>query len=62
MRFPLIAGTVVAGAAVAVLLAAGEAPAAQWTASVYALVVAVVRSGSMVKALRSGRWGIDLLA
>jgi heavy metal translocating P-type ATPase len=62
MRFPLIAGTVVAGAAVAVLLAAGQAPAAQWTASVYALVVAVVRSGSMVKALRSGRWGIDLLA
>ncbi|HCN22641.1 MAG TPA: heavy metal translocating P-type ATPase, partial [Arthrobacter bacterium] len=62
MRFQLIAGTVVAGAAVAALLAAGQAPAAQWTASVYALIVAVVRLRSMVKALRSGRWGIDLLA
>ncbi|MCO4250151.1 SDR family NAD(P)-dependent oxidoreductase [Pseudarthrobacter sp. MDT3-9] len=44
------------------LLALGEDPAARWTASAYAIVVAIIRSGSMVKALRSGRWGIDLLA
>ncbi|MBE4720035.1 heavy metal translocating P-type ATPase [Pseudarthrobacter sp. AB1] len=62
IRFPLVAGTVVAGAAVAVLLATGQASAAQWTTSGYALLVAIFRSGSMVKALRSGRWGIDLLA
>ena len=61
-RFPLVAGTVVAGMVVAGLLAAGQHPAAQWTASAYALVVASSRTVSMVRALRSGRWGIDLLA
>ncbi|WP_308292618.1 hypothetical protein [Pseudarthrobacter cellobiosi] len=62
IRFPLVAGTVVAGAAVAVLLAAGQESAAQWMTSAYALLLAIFRSGSMVKALRNGRWGIDLLA
>ena len=62
MRFPLVAGTVVAGAVVAVLLAAGEDSAAQWSASVFALLVAAGRTVSMMRALRSGRWGIDLLA
>jgi heavy metal translocating P-type ATPase len=62
IRFPLVAGTVVVGAAAAVLLATGQESAAHWTASAYALLVAIFRSGSMVKALRNGRWGIDLLA
>jgi cation transport ATPase len=61
-RFPLVAATIGAGAVVAVLLATGEEPAARWTASAYALLVALIRSVSMVKALLGGRWGIDLLA
>jgi len=62
IRFPLVVGTVVVGAAAAVLLATGQESAAHWTASAYALLVAIFRSTSMVKALRNGRWGIDLLA
>lgn len=61
-RFPLVAATVGAGAMATVLLAMGEEPAARWTASAYALVVAAIRSVSMFKALLGGRWGIDLLA
>ena len=61
-RFQLVAATVAAGIVVTVLLGLGEEPAARWTASTYAMVVAVVRSGSMLKALLRGRWGIDLLA
>ncbi|MEO8283347.1 MAG: heavy metal translocating P-type ATPase, partial [Pseudarthrobacter sp.] len=62
VRFPVVAATVGIGAAVTVLLALGEDPAARWTASGYALLIAVIRSGSMLKALLGGRWGIDLLA
>lgn len=62
VRFPLVAATVAAGMIVAVLLATGQASAAQWTASAYALLVALFRSGYMVKSLLRGRWGIDLLA
>ncbi|MGM9470626.1 heavy metal translocating P-type ATPase [Pseudarthrobacter sp. YS3] len=61
-RFPLVAATVAAGLVVAVFLAASQESAAQWFASGYALLVAVYRSGSMVKSLLRGRWGIDLLA
>jgi ABC-type arginine/histidine transport system permease subunit len=53
-RFQLVAATVAAGIVVTVLLGLGEELAARWTASTYAMVVAVVRSGSMLKALR--RW------
>ncbi|HET7139130.1 MAG TPA: heavy metal translocating P-type ATPase [Arthrobacter sp.] len=62
IRFPLVAGAVAAGMAVALLLAGGQSSAAQWTASIFALLVAVVRTGSMLRELRNGRWGIDLLA
>lgn len=62
VRFPVVAATVGVGAVVSVLLAVGEDPAARWTASAYAVLIAVIRSGSMFKALLGGRWGIDLLA
>ncbi|QDG67749.1 heavy metal translocating P-type ATPase [Pseudarthrobacter sp. NIBRBAC000502772] len=62
VRFPLVAATLAVGLLVAVLLSAVQSPAAQWTASAYALLVAMARSGSMVKSLLKGRWGIDLLA
>ncbi|WP_308470680.1 hypothetical protein [Arthrobacter sp. 4R501] len=62
VRFPLVAATLAVRLLVAVLLSAVQAPAAQRTASAYALLVAMARSGSMVKSLLKGRWGIDLLA
>jgi heavy metal translocating P-type ATPase len=62
VRFPVVAATVGIGAVVTVLLALGEDPAARWTASAYAVLIAVIRSGSMLRALLGGRWGIDLLA
>ncbi len=62
VRFPLVAATVAVGGAVGVLVAAGAEPPARWTASAYAVAVAALRAGSMIKALLHGRWGIDLLA
>jgi heavy metal translocating P-type ATPase len=61
-RFPLVAATVAAGMVVTMLLVLGEEPPARWTASAYAVLVDIIRSGSMLKALLRGRWGIDLLA
>ncbi|HEY9357385.1 MAG TPA: heavy metal translocating P-type ATPase, partial [Arthrobacter sp.] len=62
VRFPLVAATAAVGLMVALLLAVGQPQAAQWSASVYALLVAAFRSVSMVRSLLKGRWGIDLLA
>ena len=61
-RFPLVAGTVLAMLAVGALLLNGNGAAAQGTATIYALSVALYRAGTMVKGLFHGRWGIDLLA
>lgn len=61
-RYPLVTGTVVALAAVAVLLTSGQPAIAQLAASGYALAVAAYLSIGMVRRLRSGHWGIDILA
>ncbi|WP_284981690.1 heavy metal translocating P-type ATPase [Arthrobacter sp. efr-133-TYG-118] len=62
LRFPLVAATLLIGGCVGVLLGAGQGPAAQGTASIYALAVAAYRAVSMLRDLFRGRWGIDLLA
>lgn len=62
LRFPLVASTLLAGACVGVLLGLGQMPAAQATATIYALAVAANRTVSMIRDLFRGRWGIDLLA
>ncbi|MGM7778795.1 heavy metal translocating P-type ATPase [Arthrobacter sp. KNU-44] len=62
LRFPLVASTLLAGACVGVLLGLGLMPAAQATATIYALAVAAYRALSMLRDLFRGRWGIDLLA
>ena len=62
VRFPLVACTVLAMLGVAALAISGNNAAAQGTATIYALSVALYRAGSMVKGLFQGRWGIDLLA
>jgi heavy metal translocating P-type ATPase len=62
LRYPLVAGTVLALLAVAVLLLSGQPSIAQLAASGYALAVAAYLSVGMVRRLRSGHWGIDILA
>jgi heavy metal translocating P-type ATPase len=57
-----VTGTVAAAAAAGALLVTPAAVAAPWVASGYALTVASRSAVSMVKTLRSGTWGIDVLA
>ena len=60
--YPEVAATVVVGLAVAVLLGAGFPAAAAWTASGYALVIAARTAAGMVRDIRQGHWGLDVLA
>lgn len=62
LRYPLVVGTVLALMAVAVLLMSGQPAIAQLAASGYALAVAAYLSVGMVRRLRTGHWGIDILA
>ncbi len=60
-RYPLVLATVVVAALTGVL--AFVAPTwALWPASAWALVMAVRSLISMIRALRRGTWGIDILA
>ena len=61
-RYPLVAATVLCGLVVAGLLLGGEAVAAQWAASIYALFITVRLAADMVRAVVRARLGIDLLA
>ncbi|MEK0157353.1 heavy metal translocating P-type ATPase [Arthrobacter oryzae] len=62
LRYPLVAGTVLALLAVAVLLTSGQPVIARFAASGYALAVAAYLSLGMLRRLRQGHWGIDILA
>ncbi|KIS29082.1 cobalt ABC transporter ATP-binding protein [Arthrobacter sp. SPG23] len=62
LRYPLVAGTVLALLAVVVLLASGQPLIARFAASGYALAVAAYLSVGMIQRLRNGHWGIDILA
>ncbi|GAB4098342.1 heavy metal translocating P-type ATPase [Sinomonas halotolerans] len=55
-------GTLLALAAVALLLGSGQELAGRWAASAFALAVAVRLGARMARALGRGRWGIDILA
>jgi heavy metal translocating P-type ATPase len=61
-RYPVVALTCLVLAATLVLLQSGMELQVRILASVYAAFIVVVRAGGMVRALREGRWGIDLLA
>ncbi|MFF1879951.1 heavy metal translocating P-type ATPase [Pseudarthrobacter sp. NPDC058196] len=61
-RYPVVALTCLVLAATLVLLQSGLELQVRILASAYAAVIVVLRSGGMVRALREGRWGIDLLA
>ena len=60
--YPEVAATVVVGLAVAVLLGTGFPSAAAWLASGYALIVAARTSVGMIRDIRQGHWGLDVLA
>ncbi|TKR21908.1 cadmium-translocating P-type ATPase [Cellulomonas hominis] len=61
-RYPLVVATVVVAVVTVVLAAAGARDAARWLASGWTLVVAVRVSLGMVRDLRAGHWGVDVLA
>ena len=62
LRYPLVAGTLVALLAVAATLAAGQPGVAQVAASAYALTVAAYLAFGMARRVAAGQWGIDILA
>ena len=61
-RYPVVAFTLLAGLAVAILLVVDADSAARWVASLFALAVAAHQSVGMVRDILRGHWGIDLLA
>ncbi|GAB5079091.1 heavy metal translocating P-type ATPase [Arthrobacter sp. AD-310] len=61
-RYPLVALTGLVLLLTALLLLSGFEQSARLLASGYAVGAAAVRAWSMVRSLREGRWGIDVLA
>ncbi|MCC9204197.1 heavy metal translocating P-type ATPase [Arthrobacter sp. zg-Y769] len=61
-RYPLVFATLLVGLAVLALLAADAGTAAARTASLYAGAVALRTSVGMVRNIRAGNWGLDILA
>jgi heavy metal translocating P-type ATPase len=62
LRYPLVAGTLVALLAVLALVAAGQEGIARVAASAYALAVAAYLAIGMARKLAGGQFGIDILA
>jgi heavy metal translocating P-type ATPase len=62
LRYPLVAGTLVALLAVLALVAAGQEGIARVAASAYALAVAAYLAVGMARRLAGGQFGIDILA
>ncbi len=60
--YPLVALTCLVLVVTGLLLQSGLDQPARLGASAYAAVVAVFRAVAMVRSLREGRWGIDILA
>lgn len=61
-RYPIVAVAVVVGVVAGVLQLAGWSVGAQWLVSAFGVVVAGMQFWHMVRALRSGHVGIDVLA
>lgn len=61
-RYPVVALTCLVLLATVVLLPSGLELYIRILTSTYAAVIVVVRASGMVRSLREGRWGIDLLA
>ncbi|MBK5239060.1 MAG: heavy metal translocating P-type ATPase, partial [Actinomycetales bacterium] len=61
-RYPVISVTVIVGIVGVSLALTGAEPAARWTVSIFALVIAGIESVTMVRSLLRGSFGIDVLA
>lgn len=61
-QYPLVVLTCLVLAATGILLLSGLEQEARLGASAYAAVVGLLRAIAMARSLRSGRWGIDVLA
>ena len=61
-RYPLVILVLVGGLLAGVFAFAGVEPAARWTATAVAAVVALAQVVNMVRDARAGRWGLDVLA
>ncbi len=62
LRYPMVLATLGTGLVGALLEVVDQPVAARWVISAFALVVAVMQARGMVDDLRSGSYGIDLLA
>ncbi|MFD1507515.1 cadmium-translocating P-type ATPase [Georgenia yuyongxinii] len=62
LGYPVVIATITAGLIGGVLELGGQETAARWVISALAAVVALLQARGMVDDLRSGRYGIDLLA
>ena len=62
VRYPVVSLTVAVCLVAAILVLAGEPVAAQVIGSGWAAVIAVQLAARMVRDIRHGRWGVDLLA
>lgn len=61
-RYPLVAITVLVGAAATVAAALGAGDAARWLCIAWAAVVVVIQGVGMVRDVLRGHWGLDILA
>ncbi len=61
-RYPMVAATLVVGAGGLLLLAFGQAVISGWLVSIYALAVAAWQASHMIRDLRQGSFGLDVLA
>jgi len=61
-RYPLVDVVVAAALATGIATVAGAELTASWIGTIAAVGVAVVEAVRMVRDLRSGRWGLDVLA
>ncbi|TFC42761.1 cadmium-translocating P-type ATPase [Cryobacterium sp. TMT1-21] len=61
-RYPLVAATLALGLIGAVLALLGQADAVRWLFSGYGLLIAGIEAVGMVRRLRQGTFGVDLLA
>src|SRR5690606_21439559 len=61
-RYPFVVATLLVAAVTGALLLTPAAAAAPWVASAFAVLIAARSSWSMIRSLRQGTWGIDILA
>ena len=61
-RYPMVIATAAIGLLGGVLELSGQGPAARWVISGFAVLIALLQARRMIKDLRAGAYGIDLLA